>query len=54
VCPTDVLVTAAGGRVTDASGRPLDYRAPGLAADKGLVASNGRLHDVILERLATL
>lgn len=54
VCPTDVLVRAAGGRVTDAAGRPLDYRAPGIAADAGLVASNGLLHDVILERLATL
>jgi 3'(2'), 5'-bisphosphate nucleotidase len=54
VCPTDALVVAAGGRVTDARGRLLDYRGPGIAADTGLVASNGALHDVILERLATL
>jgi 3'(2'), 5'-bisphosphate nucleotidase len=52
VCPTDVLVVAAGGRVTDSRGRPLDYRGAGLASDQGLVASNGRVHDAILERLA--
>lgn len=52
VCPTDVLVSAAGGRVTDARGRPLDYRGAGLATDRGLVASNGHVHDAILERLA--
>jgi 3'(2'), 5'-bisphosphate nucleotidase len=54
VCPTDVLVVAAGGRVTDARGGALDYRAPGLANDQGLVASNGRVHDEILARLAAI
>jgi 3'(2'), 5'-bisphosphate nucleotidase len=51
VAPTEALVAAAGGRVTDSRGRPLDYRAEGLSNDSGLVASNGRLHDAILERL---
>lgn len=54
VCPTDVLVAAAGGRVSDARGLPLDYRGATLASDQGLVATNGRLHESILERLATL
>ncbi len=52
VCPTDALVVAAGGRVTDAWGRDIEYRGAGLASDTGLVASNGLLHDSILERLA--
>jgi 3'(2'), 5'-bisphosphate nucleotidase len=54
VCPTDVLVNAAGGRVTDVHGKPLDYRGKSLAQDSGLVASNGRVHDEILARLAGL
>jgi len=52
VCPTDVLVTAAGGRVTDTRGKPIAYRSPSLAQDSGLVASNGRIHEEILERLS--
>ncbi|MFO7180954.1 MAG: inositol monophosphatase family protein [Pseudomonadota bacterium] len=52
VCPTDALVVAAGGRVTDASGHALEYRGAGLSSDRGLVASNGLVHDAILERLA--
>lgn len=51
VCPTCALVTAAGGTVTDARGARIDLRAPGLAHDSGLVASNGLVHDAILARL---
>lgn len=51
VCPTDALVTAAGGKVTDVFGRQIDYRAPGLSNDAGLVASNGLLHDAIVRHL---
>ncbi len=52
VCPTDALVHAAGGRVSDARGKPLDYRAATLRNELGVVASNGSLHDAIIERLA--
>jgi len=51
VCAADALVAAAGGRVTDAWGDPIDYRAESLANDRGLVASNGLVHDAILARL---
>ncbi|HEV8549869.1 MAG TPA: 3'(2'),5'-bisphosphate nucleotidase CysQ, partial [Polyangiaceae bacterium] len=51
VCAAEGLVAAAGGRVTDAWGDPIDYRAPSLSNDRGLVASNGLLHDALLERL---
>ncbi|HTQ06642.1 MAG TPA: 3'(2'),5'-bisphosphate nucleotidase CysQ [Polyangiaceae bacterium] len=47
----DALTTAAGGRVTDAWGDPLDYRAATLTNDRGLVASNGLIHAALLERL---
>jgi 3'(2'), 5'-bisphosphate nucleotidase len=51
VCAAEALVAAAGGHVTDAWGDRIDYRAPSLANDRGLVASNGLLHDALLERL---
>jgi 3'(2'), 5'-bisphosphate nucleotidase len=50
-CAADALVVAAGGRVTDAWGEPLDYRAPSLSNDRGIVASNGRLHEALIDRI---
>jgi len=47
----DALTTAAGGKVTDAWGDVLDYRAATLTNDRGLVASNGIIHSALLERL---
>jgi HAL2 family 3'(2'),5'-bisphosphate nucleotidase len=45
-----VLVTEeAGGRVTDVSGRPLDFaKGRELSANRGIVATNGLLHDRVL------
>ncbi len=53
-CALDALVCAAGGCVTDAFGRPIDYRGVSLANDRGMVVSNGALHSSILARLATV
>ncbi|MDX2054987.1 MAG: 3'(2'),5'-bisphosphate nucleotidase CysQ [Polyangiaceae bacterium] len=52
-CALDAIVTAAGGRVTDAWGDPIDYRA-GLINDRGILASNGHLHGSLLEQLAKI
>jgi 3'(2'), 5'-bisphosphate nucleotidase len=52
VCAVDALVTAAGGRVSDLGGAPIDYRARTLDNDRGLVVSNGHLHGAILAGLA--
>jgi 3'(2'), 5'-bisphosphate nucleotidase len=52
-CALDALVTAAGGRVSDATGTPIDYRGPSLANERGLIASNGLIHEAILARLAS-
>jgi 3'(2'), 5'-bisphosphate nucleotidase len=52
VCAVDALVTAAGGRISDVTGAPIDYRAESLACERGLVASNGLTHDAILARIA--
>lgn len=53
-CAVDALVSAAGGRLTDTFGDPLDYRAASLSNDRGLVASNGRVHDVLVSSLREL
>jgi len=50
-CASDALVTAAGGKLTNANGKLFDYRAAELDNDRGIVASNGLLHDAIIERL---
>ncbi len=51
VCAAEALVTAAGGRVTDSRGDAIDYRAPSLSNARGIVASNGLVHDEIISRL---
>lgn len=51
-CPSDALVVAAGGRLSDAHGNDIDYRAQDLSNDAGIVVTNGLLHEAVLERLA--
>lgn len=51
-CAADALITAAGGKLTDSSGAFFDYRAAELGNDRGIIASNGRVHDAILSKLA--
>jgi 3'(2'), 5'-bisphosphate nucleotidase len=50
-----LLVTEAGGCVTDIQGRPLRFDlGPALAENRGVVVSNGRLHERVLEALAAV
>lgn len=45
-----LIIAEAGGRVTDIHGRPLSFRhGSGLEQNEGVVATNGRLHDFVLE-----
>ena len=45
-----VLVEEAGGKVTDLSGKPLDFsQGKTLRKNKGVIATNGKLHDIILD-----
>ncbi|HXK17366.1 MAG TPA: 3'(2'),5'-bisphosphate nucleotidase CysQ [Polyangiaceae bacterium] len=53
-CAADALVTAAGGKLTDTYGDPIDYRAPSLSNDRGLIASNGRIHAALVEAFADM
>ena len=44
-----MVVTEAGGRVSDVAGRPLDFSiGRTLRNNKGVVATNGRLHDRVI------
>jgi 3'(2'), 5'-bisphosphate nucleotidase len=48
VCAAEAVLAAAGGRVTDLDGAPLDHASADLTLRGGLVASNGMLHDEAL------
>ncbi len=48
-----LVVKEAGGRVTDITGKPLDFsRGRTLAANSGVVATNGRIHDAVVAAIA--
>ena len=53
-CAPQLILTEAGGRLTDLFGRPLHYNVPEIQNRNGLVASNGSSHDQIIEALAPL
>ena len=47
-----LIVEASGGKVTDIHGKPLDFSlGKELTANKGIVASNGRIHGIIIESI---
>lgn len=50
-----IIVEEAGGRISDLSGNPLDFTAGRtLARNRGVLASNGRLHAAALDAVAKL
>ncbi len=49
-----LMVTEAGGKATDAYGNPLVYLQEDFAHRKGLVISNGKVHDELLKKLEEL
>jgi len=53
-CAPEVILTEAGGRISDLFGYPLNYNVPDVQNRNGLVASNGVSHDRIIETLAPL
>jgi 3'(2'), 5'-bisphosphate nucleotidase len=52
VCAGDILVTEAGGIVTGLRGEKLQYGTEGAWQRFGLLASNGKLQEAALQRLA--
>src|SRR5258705_914867 len=53
-CAPQLILTEAGGRLSDLFGRPLKYNVRDVQNRNGLVASNGVSHDLIIEMLAPL
>jgi len=51
-CGPEEILIAAGGRMSDMDGRPLDYGKADLNNRSGVVASNGPLHDHVIRALA--
>lgn len=48
-----LVVTEAGGRVTDVRGQPLDWtQGRRMETNLGVVATNGHLHDAVIEALS--
>jgi 3'(2'), 5'-bisphosphate nucleotidase len=49
-----LVVEEAGGRVTDIDGQPLDFtQGTGLKNNRGVLVTNGLLHDAMLEAVAS-
>ncbi|MDX1429115.1 MAG: inositol monophosphatase family protein, partial [Rhodothermales bacterium] len=47
-----LVVEEAGGQVTDIDGKRLDFsHGDGLAENSGVIATNGKLHDAVIEAL---
>lgn len=45
IAPLDLLITEAGGKVTDFSGKEIDYTKP----FRGAILSNGKIHNDLIE-----
>ena len=53
-CGPEAILTAAGGKVTDSDGNAVCYTNLTLHNPRGLVASNGLVHDQAIEAIARL
>jgi len=51
ICAGELLVTEAGGQVTEIGGSPVRYGTPGNSQRGGLLATNGRLHAEAVSKL---
>jgi 3'(2'), 5'-bisphosphate nucleotidase len=52
-CAPQAILTPAGGRLSDLFGNPIDYTRE-LAHRRGLVGSNGLVHDEVIHKLSPL
>lgn len=53
-CAPEAILHAAGGKMTDLHGDPLRYDERDTWRRNGLVASNGAVHDAVIERMRPL
>ena len=53
-CAPEIVLQEAGGRLTDLFGQPLRYNDVRIENRNGVVATNGVVHEMVIERLAPL
>lgn len=53
-CAPEIILTEAGGRLTDLFGQPLHYNHPDVQNRNGIVATNDAAHEHVIELLAPL
>jgi 3'(2'), 5'-bisphosphate nucleotidase len=53
-CAPEIILTEAGGRLTDLFGRPLEYNLLEVQNRNGIIASNGVAHERVVDTLAPL
>src|SRR5262249_24303999 len=53
-CAPEAILERAGGKLTDLFGDSIAYDGPDLRHPRGLVASNGHVHDEVIARIAPL
>jgi 3'(2'), 5'-bisphosphate nucleotidase len=50
----EIILTEAGGRLTDLFGQPLRYNGARIDNQNGVVATNGAAHELVIDNLAPL
>ncbi|MFH1130139.1 MAG: 3'(2'),5'-bisphosphate nucleotidase CysQ [Pseudomonadota bacterium] len=53
-CAPEIILTEAGGQISDLFGEPLAYVPEEIRVMRGIVASNGAIHDAVIDRLAPI
>lgn len=53
-CAPEIILTEAGGRLTDLFGKPLRYNGPRIDNRNGVVATNGAAHELVIDSLKPL
>ena len=48
-CAPEAILHAAGGRITDTAGQPMEYNTNHVRNMNGIIATNGTLHDKVVE-----
>jgi len=51
-CAPEAILVAAGGMFTDCDGKPLVYDPARVHNERGVFASNGRLHEVVVQQIS--
>jgi 3'(2'), 5'-bisphosphate nucleotidase len=52
ICAPEAVLRAAGGQITDCWGNPLEYNKRDVRAHNGVIASNGVIHNRIIETVS--